>query len=203
MAKAVGLANAFFVFYHSDRIGPLVQRYPLWRAFPGPPTLFFSAPQHGDHYHMAPHPQMGRSAFIEPSSYRSLYMKRMAAASWSLPPLFSWGIAVLNANYFVTSTGRARPRIHDLPSVDHVLRNGFAFEEFVLGLTDCSVATNYGDDQAFTAAIRVASQDTGWFRPNFILYVQYASNSGQRQVDWRPLPITLPQDEEVADDEEE
>jgi hypothetical protein len=190
MAKASGLANAFFAFYHDDSIRRFTPRLIGWSKPKSPPYCLFDWPPHGPDYFYAKHPKLGGPAFIEPSSYRTLYMKLRNPPSRAMPPLSSWGIAMLGADYFVHESGRQRRGRGKLPPVPTVLKEGATLEEFLVQAVDCEKGTNMSAN-AFLKALQVAEKGHPGFTPRFTVGVAFASLarevSYETMPDWRPL----------------
>lgn len=191
MVRAVGIDNAYFAFYHSDKVIPAAPSV-AWPLAPhSRPSLFylFPAPTPTSQLYVSNHPWLRRHppAFLEVSGYRSVALMRKAASEL---PDYEWGVALLNADYFVDSTGMV-VKNSGLPSVQHVLMNGLNLPDFLLELAECHQAENLPDDLAFRKRVSAAlslstsgQQESLEFAPSFMVFVEFDSRRGQSRNEW-------------------
>jgi hypothetical protein len=190
MVRAVGIDNAYFAFYHSASVIPSAPQVTWQRASHSRPQLFylFPAPSPTSHLYLSNHPRLGRQTFLEVSGYRSVSLMRQGALDL---PNYEWGVALLNADYFVDSKG-STVKNSTLPSVHHVLETGMHLPKFLLELAECRKAENLPDDPTFrnrvSAVLSLSTsgrQESLEFDPSFMVFLEFDSRHGQSRGDWR------------------
>lgn len=197
MVRAVGLANSYFAFYHSDTV---IKSAPAVSWLPPPhgrPALFYLFPARPaqNQLFVQHHPYRHHSAFLEVSGYRSLTL--MQKGTMTLDG-YEWGVALIDASYFVNASGN--PNNTTLPTVTHVLSNGSHLPSFLLGLAKCTLAENLPDDRTLRQRLKAAlglstlgGDASPEFNPSFMVAIEFASSRGQAESEWEFLSDLSPE----------
>jgi hypothetical protein len=190
------LDDCFFAYYH-DATALSAAKFSTapWPTARGrhsaPPKLFFALASDGPAPYLAPHPHLGFSTFVERSGYRQAAAAAVGLAH--IPSLWSWGVAVAGAKYFITPSGRERKQ--HLPPLTYVAAHGAPLDEWLVALADCSAGTGAASDAelnqllARVLAMRVDDEPCA---PSCI--VEIAAVAGApRDTQTNALPIWTPE----------
>lgn len=169
LVEHYGKESAFFAFYHDTTVFNLPMTKP--RSTWNPPSMYFMEPTQGKTYFGKPNPSFSSPVFIEPSSYRHLYM--MQKSLRSLPECYGWGVGMLDAAHLVQSQAA--------PSVQEVLTYGTALHRWLVAAAECSVGKTLADAQELKKRFSVTVPG---FHPSFRVLIQFADARNADRWNW-------------------
>lgn len=185
MASLVGLRDSYFAYYHSPHVLDDVQA-----PWPTPPNFLYASPSRHRNQHFFAAGELYRAlpeGFLEQSAYRRHLLG--AQRAFALPPGYEWGIGLLGADFFIDAAGAVRSE--DLPTIEHVLRHGTPFGDFLVNLGECREGTGRTDADLHRLLARLGQgpigDGDGAFDPMFALVFELAS-AGPEDDDQVPEP---------------